>query len=403
MNRSILQPWKTEGWWVSPLNFDPVVMGAVRPAPPILHDVTLRDGEENAGLVFSFDEKIALAKSLDAAGLPRIEFLLTTPGAEEAVRAALDLGLRATIYAAGALVNPENMEKAIRCKVRNITLGMRTSDLSIETFVGKSREEVLGSCLAAIETAKGHDMLVNLFLADCPRADLGFLQEIIGRCEEAGIDAVTAVDTLGIATPQTIAFLVREIRKWTDLPIEVHTHNDFGLGMATSLTGWEAGADVIHVAINSLGYRCGNPATEEVALALEALYGVDTGINLERLYGLSVLAQEASGQPVAFNKPLSGPGAFGYERYAQIQKATEMGLPQAFFPYRPESIGREPLLILSKWSDMPMVRRKMAELGFTVSDRQAEKLLTSAKETAVKLNRPLRDQEVAALADQVLR
>lgn len=396
------EPWKTDNWWVSPLNFDPEVVGTDRPAPPILHDVTLRDGEENAGLVFSFDDKIALAKALDEAGLPRIEMLLTTPGAEEAVKAVLDLDLKATIYAAGTLVNPSNMEKAIRCKARYITLGIRTSDLSIETFVGKPREEVLQQCLRAIETAKAHEMLVNLFLADCPRADLGFLQEVVGRCEEAGVNAVTVVDSLGTATPQTIAFLVREVKKWTDLPIEVHTHNDFGLGMATSLAGWEAGADVIHVAVNSLGYRCGNPATEEVALALAALYGVDTGVRLEKLYSLSVLAQEASDQPVAFNKPLSGPGAFGYERYAQILKATEMGLPQAFFPYRPETIGRKPLLILSKWSDVAMVRHKMAELGRTVGDAQAEELLELVRETAVKLNRPLSDEDVVALADQVL-
>lgn len=395
-------PWQTNSWWVSPLNFDPAVMGTNRPAPPILHDVTLRDGEENAGLVFSLDEKIALAKALDETGLPRIEMLLTTPGAEEAVKAVLDLGLKATIYAAGALANPKNMEKAIGCQVRNITLGIRASDLSIQTFVGKPRQEVLQQCLNAIAVAKEHEMLVNLFLADCPRADLGFLQEIVGRCEGAGVDAVTVVDTLGVATPQTIAFLVQEIRKWTNLPIEVHTHNDFGLGMATSLAGWEAGASVIHVAVNSLGYRCGNPATEEVALALAALYGVDTGVRLEKLYSLSMLAQEASGQPVAFNKPLSGPGAFGYERYAQILKATEMGLPQAFFPYRPEAIGREPLLILSKWSDVAMVRHKMAELGRTLIDTQAEELLELARETAVKLKRPLSDEDVVNLADQVL-
>ena len=157
------EPWKTPNWHVSPLNFDSQASGA-RLAPPILHDVTLRDGEESAGLVFSVEDKLALAKALDAAGLPRIELLLTTPGAEEATHQILDMGLKADIYGAGGFIKPSNMEIAVRCKVRNITLGIRTSELQIKTFMDKPREQVLQQCLNAIETAKSHDMRVNLSL-----------------------------------------------------------------------------------------------------------------------------------------------------------------------------------------------------------------------------------------------
>jgi isopropylmalate/homocitrate/citramalate synthase len=394
-------PWRTENWSVSPFNFDPQIVGTERPKPPVLHDVTLRDGEENAGLVFSHEDKLVLAKALDAAGLSRIEVLLTTPGAEESTKAILDLGLKAEIHAAGSLIKPSNMEIAVRCKVQKITMGIRTSDLQIQTFAGKPREAVLEQYLNAVETAKSHDMDVNLFLADCPRAELSFLEEVVGRCVEADVDAVTVVDSVGTATPQTIAYLVRTIKQWTDLPIEVHTHNDFGLGMATSLAGWVAGAEVIHVAVNSLGYRCGNPATEEMTLTLEALYGVDTGVNLERLYELSLLAQEASGLSVYFGKPLSGPGAFGYERYAQIKKAHEMNMPEAFYPYRPEAVGREPLLLLSKWSDVDMVKHKLSEMGYEVSDEVARQILKRVKQLAVEKKRPLNDEEVRSLAEFV--
>jgi methanogen homocitrate synthase len=310
------------------------------------------------------------------------------------------MGLKAIIYGAGGFIKPSNMEIAIRCKVRYITLGVRTSDLQIKTFMDKPREAVLQQCLNAIDTAKEHDMLVNLFLADCPRADLGYLEEVVSKCVELDVDAITVVDSVGTATPQTIAFLVRKVKEWCDLPVEVHTHNDYGLGMATSLAGWEAGADVIHVAVNGLGYRCGNPATEEVALALEALYGVDSGINLDHLYGLSVLAQEASGQPVAFNKPLAGPGAFGFERYAQIQKAEEMQLPQAFYPYRPEAIGREVMIFLSKWSDAAMVKHKLTLLNREISDQDADQILRVVKDTAYQNKRPLSDLEIMSIADQ---
>lgn len=391
------EPWKTENWNVSPFNFDPQVVGPVRPVAPILHDVTLRDGEENAGLVFNFDDKIKFAKALDAAGLPRIEMLITSPGAEEAIKAVLDLGLKAKIYAAGALVKQSNMEKALRTGVKNITVAIRTSDLQIQTFTNKTREGVLQNMLETINTAKEHEMFFNLFLADCPRADLGYLEEVCIRCKEAGADSVTVVDSVGTAVPQTISFLVRKIIEWTGLPVEVHTHNDYGLGMATSLAGWEAGAGAIHVAVNSLGYRCGNPATEEMVLMLEALYGVKTGVKLDSLYGLSVLGQEASGQPVAFNKPLSGPGAFAYERYAEIQKATQLGRPEAVLPYNPKAVGRDPIFILSKWSDVEMVKHKLAGLGYSLDDEQANLILQRVKEIAMEKKRPVNEDEILEL------
>jgi isopropylmalate/homocitrate/citramalate synthase len=395
----MFEPWKTDNWWVSPYNFDPQVLGDKKLTAPILHDVTLRDGEENAGLVFNLDDKIKLAKALDAAGLPRIEMLITSPGAEEAIKTVLDLGLKAKIYAAGALVKQSNMEKALRTGVQFITVAIRTSDLQIQTFTDKTREGVLQNMLDTIYTAKEHGLYFNLFLADCPRADLGFLEEICLRCKEAGVDSITVVDSVGTAIPQTIAFLVGKIIQWTGLPIEVHTHNDYGLGMATSLAGWEAGAGAIHVAVNSLGYRCGNPATEEMVLALEALYGAHTGVKLDALYGLSALAQETSGQPVAFNKPISGPGAFAYERYAEIQKAAQLGKPMAVLPYNPQAVGRKPIFILSKWSDIEMVKHKLSELGHSLNDEQATVILQKVKEISMEKKRPVNDDEIQSLLD----
>ena len=178
-------------------------------------------------------------------------------------------------------------------------------------------------------------------------------------------------------------------------------HNDYGLGMATALAAWEAGATVIHCAVNGLGYRCGNPATEELALALRALYGVDTGIDIAKLNALSCLVQERSRLPVAYNKPLSGPGAFAYEQYAALAEVVDSGVPQANYPYVPECIGRRPLLVVSKWSDVAMVKRKLTELGRTIADAQAQQLLEKAKATAYQYKRPLTDEEIIALTEQL--
>jgi len=390
-----MEPWRTDQWWVSPWNF---CKEAGNPPgglqAPVLHDVTLRDGEECALLVFNHDDRLAIARALDEIGISRFEVGITVPGAEKSLRELMDMGLRATIYAAGNLARPENMEKALRTGVRHITLGMRTSDMVIENVLHKSRREVLDSTLRAIRTAREHGIHVNLFMADATRADPAFLMQSLREAEEAGIGAVTVVDTFASCHPGALAYLVKRVSGWTELPIEVHAHNDYGLAIANALAAWQAGARVIHTTVNGLGYRCGNPPTEEVALAVRALYGLDTGIQLNRLYDLSKLVQERSGLSVAFNKPVVGEGAFAYEKYGQIKLAAEAGMPQAYYPYLPETVGQHSHMILSKWSDLEMLALKLEDLGLAPSMEQMEIILAKVKEMALANKRAVTEDEL---------
>ena len=397
-----MEPWKTDQWWVSPWDFAEEAgnpPGALR--APILHDVTLRDGEECAYLVFNHEDRLAIARALDEIGITRFEVGVTVPGSEESLRELLRMGLRATIYAAGSLGRSENMERALRAGVRHITLGMHVSDAIIEKVLRKSRREVLDSTLRAIRTARKHDIHVNLFMADAPRADSAFLRRTLQEAEEVGIGAVTVVDTFASCHPGALAYLVEQVSGWTKLPVEVHAHNDYGLAVANALAAWQAGARVIHTTVNGLGYRCGNPPTEEVALAVHALYGLDTGIRLDRLCDLSKLVQGRSGLSVAFNKPVVGEGAFAYEKCGQLKVAEEAGVHQAYYPYLPEAVGQSRRMILSKWSDLAMLALKLEKLGLSLHAEQVQAILARVKEQAIRNKRAITEDELRSIVRAV--
>lgn len=394
-----MEPWKTDRWWVSPLNFHPDLWQHFSPPPAVeFHDVTLREADECAGAILRVEDKIEIAHALDAAGVHRIEVGLITPDSHRALEAILQGGFEHKVYAAGQLVEPGNLERAIACGVRRITLGVRTSDLFIENFLGKTREGLIESARRAVAIGKEHGLYVNMFLADAPRADLGFLEHLVRQAAgEWGVDAVTVVDTLGFTHPHAFAYLIGKVRGWCTVPVEAHCHNDFGLGTATALAGYLAGASALHVSVNGIGYRAGNPPLEEVATALRVLYGVDTGLQLEHFTALCRMVAERSGLRLAYNKPLVGEGAFAYERWGDLLKWRDRGLLHAGMPIDPGSVGNTAEFVLSKWSDGAMLVRKLAELGLETDSSLLEQLLSRAKQLVYREGRALNEADLREL------
>jgi len=101
-----------------------------------------------------------------------------------------------------------------------------------------------------------------------------------------------------------LKYMVRLVKSLTQLPVEVHTHNDFGMAVATELAGVEAGAEVVHSCANGLGERTGNAALEELIVALHVLYGYDTQYDLGKLPELGALVSRISQFDIALNKPI---------------------------------------------------------------------------------------------------
>ena len=200
---------------------------------------------------------------------------------------------------------------------------------------------------------------------------------------DAGAAEVAVVDTLGIATPEAAAFLVGEVAEHLghEVPIHWHGHDDFGLATAAAVAAVQAGATWVQGTVNGMGERAGNADLVEVALALEALYGIPTRLRFDRVRGLADLVQERSGTPLPPWKPVTGANLFTRESGAV---AAQFHDPPAIEPYASELVGAERGIVLGKKSGVDSIRIKVAELGLDVPEERFPALLDAVKKAGAR-------------------
>jgi isopropylmalate/homocitrate/citramalate synthase len=392
-----LNLWQGPKWSVSPHNF---AEGLARPThKPELHDVTLRDGEECADVVYTTADKVRIAEALALAGVKRYELFVTVPGWYEAVKQLMARKLPMDLYVTW---HPGRTERVIELGARHVMVWYRASDVYQRVVVGKPRQAVLDDALAGVRRVRELGaVVVNFFMPESTRMELDQLRDTVLAAKEAGADAVTLVDSLAICRPAAMGFLVGMVREWSGLPVDVHCHNDFGLAVANVLAAYEAGAVGLNCSVNALGYRAGNAALEEVAVGLRVLYGVDAGIQLDRLPALSRLVAEITGIEPGYFKAVTGRGAFRYEQWGATAKLEASGERPSAFAYEPELVGLTPHLHIGKWSDAGGVERRLRELGLEPSAEQVARVLDDATRLSVAKGRPLGDDELLALAREV--
>jgi isopropylmalate/homocitrate/citramalate synthase len=388
IERDSAQPWLTSHWAASRHNFDPAI--AVPARPVTLHDLTIRDGEECADLAFTTADKIRIAESLARLGIKRTEVFLTVPGWSEVVRGLLSRNLGMDLWVTW---QPGRVERALELGVKHVMVWYRIGETFQQHVSKRSREELFDQMVKSVEAARAAGTTVNLFLPESTRATLEHITAAAQAAEKAGASAVTVVDSQGVARPAAMTYLVRHLKQVTNLEVEVHCHNDFGLAVANVLGGFEGGADVLQVSVNGIGYRAGNAAMEAVVMALEVLYGVDTGLRLDLLPEICRMVEEISGLPNGYFKPIVGEGAFRYEQWGATAAFIEGGARPYAFPFEPEVVGRVPELVIGKWSDTGAVTQKLAEYGLKATPEQVDRILLRSQRAGAAYHRPLRDEE----------
>jgi methanogen homocitrate synthase len=196
-------------------------------------------------------------------------------------------------------------------------------------------------------------------------------------------NSVAIVDSMGSALPRSIQYLVRKMKSMTNgLPVEVHTHNDFGIALATELAGLEAGANVVHSCVNGLGERTGNVATEELVVALKILYGVDNDYKLDKLVEVCQMVEKISGVALAENKPIAGSRNYTRELGSGIDLVLRQ--PLAMFSTDPRYFGRTGEIVLGKKSSKASVEYFLQKNNLEVPDTMVDVLLKTVKEVAVQ-------------------
>jgi len=360
-----------------------------------LYDTTLRDGEQTIGVVLTPEEKLEIAQALDAAGIDRIEAGFPRVSAEdfEAVRMIAGAGLRAEVWGFSRAVQGD-VDALVELGVHASVIESPISDGKLDAL-GVSRETMLERIRGAVSFAVEHGIRVAFFGVDSSRADLDFFDRAYAAAVEAGATEVVVVDTIGIATPEAAALLVSRTLDRLDVPVHWHGHDDFGLATAASIAAVQAGATWVQGTVNGMGERAGNADLAEVALALEALYGIPTRLDLTQARRLSALVAERAGTPLPPWKAVTGEALFTRESGAV---AAQFHDPPAIEPYASELVGAERGVVLGKKSGIDSIRIVLERLGLEVPAGKQPELLAAVKALGTKQQSLVTDAQFGRLA-----
>jgi len=395
--------WVNENWWGSEFNFTEELRGQFKlPKKIKFHDATLRDGEQMAGIVFRKNDKIKIAKVLDSIGIDRIEAGMPAVTQEdfEAIKEISKLGLKAmiTVFSRAAVAD---IDKAVESGAEGIILEVPSGYPRIKNQFPKwSYEDVIKKAVEGVKYAKSKGLYVIFFPYDTTRAEIDFLETLYKEVVEKGKpDSVAIIDTIGCALPQTIFYLVRKVKSWVNVPVEVHTHNDFGMGLATSIAGVEAGAEVVHGCLTGLGERTGNASLEQIIVALKVLLGMDVNIDFKKLYEACQKVSELSKVPIPINAPLIGDVAFARE----IGLGTKLfnTAPTTLFPINPPFLNRKPKVVLGKKSGKDSIKIKLDALHINVDEDQISTLLDQVKTFSIEKGTYLSDDEFVSIVNKL--
>src|SRR5216117_2871446 len=239
------EPWKTDKWFISPWNYLPeVTKNYAFPKNIKIHDVTLRDGEQQTAVVFRREEKVAIARKLDALGIHRIEAGM--PAVSEHDKAAIQdiaaLGLKSEVFAFARCIPDEiKVVKAAGCK--GVVIEIPASDHLIRNAYGWTVDRAMKSSIDATLAAKEAGLYTVFFTIDATRTELNRFLEIVEQVATEGhMDALTIADSMGGCTPDAVRHVVKKVIERLKKPVEIHCHQDFGLGVANTISALTAGA-----------------------------------------------------------------------------------------------------------------------------------------------------------------
>jgi 2-isopropylmalate synthase len=343
-----------------------------------IFDTTLRDGEQAPGFSLRPEEKLTMARQLDALGVDVIEagFPIASPADADAVR-RISAAVRRPIIACLARCRREDIERAgwaIQPAERSrIHTFIATSDLHLQSKLRISREACLEAAVDGVRLARGYTDDVQFSAEDATRSDFDFLCRVLEAVILAGASTINLPDTVGYSTPDEIAEFFTRIRASVPgaaaVTFSTHCHDDLGLSAANTLAAVQAGARQVECTINGIGERAGNAALEEIVMAFRVRADrmpFETAIETTRIYPASQMLTQLTGQAVQPNKAIVGRNAFAHEagihqdgvlkdrRTYEIMRAEDVGVP-----WQP--------LVLGKHSGRHAVQRRCAELGVTLS------------------------------------
>ncbi len=372
------------------------------------HDTTLRDGELQAGITFTHDDKVTIARRLARAGVDRIEVGLPRLSREDeaAVNDIVAADLGPEIFAFCRCV-VEDVKAAKACGVHGVMLETPNAKPAAAGETS-SVQRSIGALAEATLAAKDNGLRAVLFTMESSRMDFDRYVDFVARIASEGhIDALALVDTFGVVSPHAVPMWVTRVRReLPGIPLECHFHDDFGLALANSIAALATGVEVVHTTVSGIGQRAGNTAMEELALGLQMLYGVAHGLKTNEFFALSRLVCERAGHRIPSNRRVTG------ERLFEVEAAGAAAIfasgggqePTKIFPYSWNEVGQSPgRIVYGTGSGIPSVAAALAILGLRADETTSRKVLAEIKARSLARKSLLPFEEVACIIRDLIR
>lgn len=362
-------------------------------------DTTLRDGEQTPGVCFTLDEKLEIARKLDDIGVDVIEAGFPVNSEEEidTIRMIKGLGLRAKICGLARCVTGD-VDACIKADVDRVHIFIATSDVHLKYKLRMDEEHALRQAVAATDYVKAHGLECEFSCEDATRTPLERLVKFYSSVDAHGADINNVPDTVGVMEPEAMQSFISELCISLKKPVSIHCHNDFGMAVANTLAGIKAGASQIHVTVNGLGERAGNASLEQAVTALEAMYGVKTGIKLNMLKEASKLVERASMIRLTPNYPIVGDNAFAHE--AGIHVHGVLAKAESYEPLTPEMVGQKRRIVMGKHTGKHAVSNFIKE-KYNMSDEQIAEVVEKVRSHTIN-KKKITEDDVTTIVESVL-
>lgn len=402
-----------EQWWRPTILDHPDVRADwTLPARVTIVDETLREGEETPGVYLDLARRSRIAELLEEVGVPEIEvgYVGAIPEHAEFSRALKQRGTQMTLMSHTRTYTRADewrveIDRAIDAGSDVLCLLASGSQTLSATTPWLPLDAVPDRVAEAVRYTLEQNVVPHLALVDGIRTSLARFDAIHRAAADAGVRRAYVMDGQGVAVPEVVRFLVRRLRALVgqEIEIAVHCHDDYGMATANTLAGITAGASAADVVVNGLGDKAGIGALEEVAMALEVLYGVKTGIAIDRLYDLSRAVAEIFNVPLEANKAIVGENIVRHQIDAHIATVLR-GVWWAWEEFRPELFGRRRSLEWAKGKvrvgRSGALAAKVEAMGLALTPQEWDRLGSRVREE-VEANNMLTEEQVESLVREV--